>query len=591
MAPVEWSVLSGEAVETVVGFMLCRENPEAMRIKPSRGDGGIDILVPVSGHPGKVEIYQVKSFTGNGHTQLSNSQKRQIRGSLERLRTYCAETGLEVVDWYLALPMLPTNETRTWFEELVATQPFTCHWRGRDHLDVLAARYPEVIDYYLHGGRERLSGAMTSMASALLLAQRAARRPTEAEAEATEPAPLAPADTIDGLIGLHDLLNRDDPHYRYDLAVSGSPPPLDRDEPLLVAAVQRGTPGRGADDGTVVTIKVYARCRMSVYERPIPGSFVVDPTGDDDLARDLELFHQYGRPFQIPQGALTVDVDLPGGLGGVMEGASGQITPASEPGAEQQLYIAVADPDGQVLAEPLVDMQPLTGGVLGVYRSGEDHEGAFTIEMRTDLSTRMSKVEIRPGDLAGRRPHDLLEGLRFVTSFVHPNSFRFRPAYGPGASPFSAIPNPTMVEPGALLLRALIEGLATIQEFTTEQILVPDLSTVTTDQRVSILDTARLLRGEILTITWNDLGPVHMHPGVDVAPDERFAVRLLDPLTIDLADRTLELPGFRQTDIASAQPDFDTRCKHDDHYDVRLRPAGSDLAQFSYAADPPPEGA
>lgn len=589
MDPVEWSVPSADAVEAVVGYLLCRENPEAMRIKPSRGDGGIDILVPVPGRPGVVEIYQVKSFTGDGGRNLTSSQKRQIRESLDRLRTYCAETGLEVVDWYLALPMLPTNETRIWFNELAVEQPFPCHWRGRDYLDVLAARYPEVIDYYLRAGRERLSSAMTSMASALRLAQRAARRSTGAEDPVDEPRPLAPADTVDGLVGLHDLLNRDDPHYRYDLAVtaSASAPTLDRSEHLLVAAVQYGYPGSGSDDGTVVTIKVYARCRMAVHERPVPGSFSVNPTGDDDLARDLELFHRYGRPFQIPQGALTVDVDLPGGLGGVMEGASGSIAPAPEPGTGHQIYIAVVDPDGQVLAEPLVDMRPAARGGVGMYGYGEDHAGAFTIEMRTDLTTGASNIETRSGNLTGRRPHDLVEGLRFLTEFTYPNSFRIRPPYGPTVSPLNAIPGPASVPDGALLLRALVEGLAAIQGFTTEQNLVPDLATTTTEQRRSILDAARLLRGEVITISWNDLGPIHLHPGVDVDPDERFAVCLHEALTVELPDQTLVVPGFRQTYIPAARPDPQTRCKHDDHYDVRLRPAGSDLAEISYAAGPP----
>ncbi len=72
MDPVEWAVPSADAIEAVVGYLLCRENPEAMRIKPSRGDGGIDILVPVPGRPGVVEIYQVKSFTGDGDRNLTN---------------------------------------------------------------------------------------------------------------------------------------------------------------------------------------------------------------------------------------------------------------------------------------------------------------------------------------------------------------------------------------------------------------------------------------------------------------------------------------------------------------------------------------
>jgi hypothetical protein len=90
-----------------------------------------------------------------------------------------------------------------------------------------------------------------------------------------------------------------------------------------------------------------------------------------------------------------------------MEGASGSIGPAPEPGTGHQIYIAVVDPDGQVLAEPLVDMRPSVRGGVGMYGYGEDHAGAFIIEMRTDLTTGTSNMETRSGNLTGRRPHDL----------------------------------------------------------------------------------------------------------------------------------------------------------------------------------------
>jgi len=43
-------------IEQVVAILLCRENPAAVRVRPSRGDGGIDILVPLYG-TGTVAVY------------------------------------------------------------------------------------------------------------------------------------------------------------------------------------------------------------------------------------------------------------------------------------------------------------------------------------------------------------------------------------------------------------------------------------------------------------------------------------------------------------------------------------------------------
>ncbi|GLZ46089.1 hypothetical protein Acsp06_22740 [Actinomycetospora sp. NBRC 106375] len=106
-------------------MLLCRENPDATRIKPSRGDGGIDVLVPASGAPRSIEVYQVKSFTGT----LSAQQKLQIERSLKRVQTFCAEQNLTITAWYVTLPLTPTNETREWFLRLTEGVGFPCHWR------------------------------------------------------------------------------------------------------------------------------------------------------------------------------------------------------------------------------------------------------------------------------------------------------------------------------------------------------------------------------------------------------------------------------------------------------------------------------
>jgi hypothetical protein len=62
MPRVEWSRYSGDDVEHLVAMLMCRENPNAERIRPSSGDGGIDVRVPVGTG---FEIYQVKRFAQN----------------------------------------------------------------------------------------------------------------------------------------------------------------------------------------------------------------------------------------------------------------------------------------------------------------------------------------------------------------------------------------------------------------------------------------------------------------------------------------------------------------------------------------------
>jgi HJR/Mrr/RecB family endonuclease len=90
MTIVEWTRLSGDQVEELTAILLCRKYPDALRIRPSSADGGIDLLVP--GSEGKSVIYQVKKFTSN----ISASQKSQIEESLRRFEEYRSEHDLIV---------------------------------------------------------------------------------------------------------------------------------------------------------------------------------------------------------------------------------------------------------------------------------------------------------------------------------------------------------------------------------------------------------------------------------------------------------------------------------------------------------------
>jgi len=65
MARVEWTRQSGEDVEAVVAMLLCTEYPNAWRIRPGRGDGGVDVFVPLSDDRALRDVYQVKKFASN----------------------------------------------------------------------------------------------------------------------------------------------------------------------------------------------------------------------------------------------------------------------------------------------------------------------------------------------------------------------------------------------------------------------------------------------------------------------------------------------------------------------------------------------
>lgn len=107
--PIPWGNLSGEDMETLLAVFICKQRPEANRVRPSSGDNGIDLQV--KNGDGTYDVYQVKKFA---HT-LKTSQKSQIKKSLKSLNDYIRETGYKVANWYLVLPLDPTPQNLKWF--------------------------------------------------------------------------------------------------------------------------------------------------------------------------------------------------------------------------------------------------------------------------------------------------------------------------------------------------------------------------------------------------------------------------------------------------------------------------------------------
>ena len=217
MARVEWTTLSGDDVETVVSMLLCSKMPGAQRVRPAQGDGGIDIFVAgTRGYQAERAVYQVKKFASN----LTNSQKRKIKQSLNRVRDTSAAEGWKITEWYLVLPLDPTPGNLAWFSNLTDDVGFLCEWVGADKLGVLAANYPAIIDYYLRDGKERLAAAVESLAA--IIAGRQGRSSGQ---------PLVSSDVRSDLGAIYRAINEHDPHYRYEIAVSQSAPFVEQAQP------------------------------------------------------------------------------------------------------------------------------------------------------------------------------------------------------------------------------------------------------------------------------------------------------------------------------------------------------------------------
>jgi hypothetical protein len=99
-----------------------------------------------------------------------------------------------------------------------------------------------------------------------------------------------------------------------------------------------------------------------------------------------------------------------------------------------------------------------------------------------------------------------LPGLRAAAAFHPPNKMRFAAPYGPITHP--ADPIPGALDLGLRDVLRVVEALAVIHDHTTEQITIPNLTTVTRSDAGELIRLARLLHEGSVVVEWHgfDLG-------------------------------------------------------------------------------------
>lgn len=564
MARVEWTRRTPEEVEAVIGIALCRENPRAQRVRPGRGDGGVDIYIPEG--DGWV-VYQVKSFTES----RTSSHERQITKSWSTLKKRIDAGEIAVKEWFLLRPLNPTPSDETWLAELTAGAGFPCGWKGLDFCDRLAADNPSVIDYYLHDGKERLRETIADFMVAAGLAS--------GEAD-----PTAPTAAIPSLEKLHEALNRFDPHFRFDFSVDtieiGSPPPRVVPRAGLVGAATR------VDGTRAITFRVYARFDEATLERPVPGRFIPDfePGSPEWLA--WEDFIAYGIPVdELPVRQFTID--MPGGLGATEEDAVARLGPARLDTARPfDLHVAVIDPSGLTIAETVVHMEAATTGLdgRGLAVQGVEEAGVFDLSLKLRADGDSMAFNLRSRDLTGAVPAATLPGLRVLSTFVPDNQMLLSLHHGP---PLSARPMPIPEAlPGRVVtarITRICEALAEIQRHTVTPVRVPDLTETTNDQVRPWLDAARLLRGDTITGTWNNC-TITFDPDVEppALEDGQHRLETVEDITIDIAGTVIDL-GHRRNVMKVARLVTLDR----EHGEARFEPGTDDTFEIRFE----PQGA
>lgn len=401
MSTISWTTVDPDTIERMIAVALCRRHKRARRIKPSQGDGGLDVLVPVPGGSQlQVENYQVKKFAD----VLNDSRERQIEKSLKRaIKTHDNHSfGYEISKWYLTLPMDLTREQEKWLFDLAAELhcPFPVEVFGLTEIEELLLKVPDIREYYLGDGMDRLRELFVQMSNLNGL--------TDLRNLAADPLAIRRSDVTRALVDLHRHLNAADPHFDYDFEVTN-------ESPILTVVPGRIASMVGRDDPSdpYITWHVSAKYDTALDDRSIPGGYTVYPDRMTPEQRTAwERWHMYGTPVELEGDVVgNVHIDLPGGLGGTLpEGDEVlRIGPAvggfdGEPAGRALWVIEAAD--GTSLAERLFTFR-LKGRGLGggEHRRGVDADGYLSVDLFA-----------RPGGVAERSLQLQLhaEGERWV---------------------------------------------------------------------------------------------------------------------------------------------------------------------------------
>ncbi|AXE40210.1 hypothetical protein JS278_03076 [Acidipropionibacterium virtanenii] len=547
---MEWTRLEGGQVEAVVAMFVNREHPNSVRITPSRGDGGVDILDRGAGPEGGDVVYQVKRYTG----KLTPRQKKDIEDSLEtlqaELQTEKRWESLTVEEWYLVTPWDPTPETETWLQGL-GQAGIKKIWHGLTWVDQQAAKYDDVIDYYLHDGRALVERTHAEVMALLGTDQIGPGLTVPEVAERLEKA----IKTLD-----HD------PHYRYEPHFGeGTPPPPPREgeRPGLVLHCMDAVEG-----GRWTSVDIIARCAASTAERPITikGTFKAEP--DSEFARQLEDFLTYGAPFTSPEGAFDGEIDAPGGLGGPLKGAIIRTGPTAHQdlGKNPDLHLEVLDPEEAVVGEADVRRVVRSQGIMGGARAVlEETNGLFSIEDRYDLKNSQVHRSLTFGDFVGHPVAVAYGAMKFVSQLHSPNRLRISVRHTPPARGIIDASIGFDRQGEALqyigAVTGALETLAFLQQHASELILTPEFGTLSREQFSSWHRAGKLLRGKELAGSYPDGQCLFVELGSEVTPTEGEDLQIQLPLTVCVGEQKVDL-GYQVAVLPT--PTLLERRKRDD---------------------------
>lgn len=466
-------------------MMINREHPDSVRITPSKGDGGIDILDRGGDNGNGDVVYQVKGFSG----PLNSRQKMQIVDSLERaldpVKGDPRWKRLQVTKWVLVMPWGPTPEADAWLQEITAQYGVKAVWAGLTFVDQLAAKYPDVTDYYLEGGNHRILEAQKEVISLMS---------TTSLPESELAAPEVARRLKDALRALDH-----DPHYRYEFSMGYGEPPTPPMRPRLVMSEVRFFEATSS----WYIISVIARCAASVTERPITTRLTLQAAVGSKYGKELRDFVDFGIPFTTPEGVVNGETDAPAGLGGPIENATLSVfsLETRDKDISNEFRLEVLDPDGNVIALADIDRTRLSSGKAGAHAVFEETHGVFVLSLTVDQREQNNRLELKVNEIEGRPVSVVLPAVRVLNAFQSPNSFQLSNRNIP-SRPGNEIPigqtTATSLSAELDTIVVYLDLLNTIQQYAAEVVKVPNFVRHAEIQRDKWLIAATVLSGESL---------------------------------------------------------------------------------------------
>jgi hypothetical protein len=559
---VEWSELGGDEAETVLANLLYCERPSSTRVRPSRGDFGIDVLDPSKREAGKYDIYQIKRYAKT----LTASQKREVEDSFRRVLVGLVrrDPPVPLGDWYLVAPVDNTIDKQLdWFHfmpdavinkmfedaELALTDEErqrisawrngpgrVIKWEGRPFCETTAGKYPYVVDHYLHGGEERLRAAVADMTAIVRRDLSAGDALGTANDEGV--ALVTPAEISSHLDRIFTVLDTD-PHYRYEFSVDLAPPEITRRENMIAAtqAIQL--------DGRTLTFRVYQRFVESQRERPIPFTlrFAAEDASFDDDAYDS--WRKYGTPLSAPA---EVQIDLPGGLSAPFTEGLTEVFVQSE-GTDYVARFRIRGSDGTYSPTLTFAMAARTGPEQsGVWESGADQSGYLTFETRTDLETGSGTWGFSRARIVGQEIDAVLPSIEFLQRIATGNVLEVGQRVGPFVD-YHEIPSREAAFPDDVM--HYLRALSVVQTVTPIPVLTPDLKTVNAADASAVVEAAALISGQTVfgEGEWaavrfkSDASPTVGSNLAEraVSLDDHYEVQIIEPLIVNVGEQELTL--------------------------------------------------